>query len=79
MRSKKTRIVTESSTTSLLIMKNSSGEFRRGWCEVCGTDVIWVETETLKSMASPDNLSGHGTDTLVCLRSVMEGRNSIYG
>ncbi len=77
MSRKTTRIVTESSTTSLVMMKHSLDEFRIGWCAKCSADVIWVARKAMRSTAYSGHLPGHSTDGFVCLRSVMEGADSI--
>lgn len=45
MRSKKTRIVTESSRTSFLILRNSRPGPTQSRCDDCSEDVVWLQPQ----------------------------------
>jgi hypothetical protein len=74
MRQKK-RTITVNETETLLSLKLNSKELRRGWCDECATEVIWIEMcAALELFAMPwlsEKSAVHLSDGRVCSRSLL--------
>jgi hypothetical protein len=69
---RKRRTITVSETATLLSLKLKGNEIRRGWCNECATEVIWLELTTaieIFAMASEKSLV-HFSAGRVCSRSL---------
>src|SRR5262245_10930812 len=72
---RKKRTITVSETATLLSLKLKSNEIRRGWCNECTTEVIWLELHTaMEIFAMPrlfEECMVHVSEGRVCSRSLI--------
>src|SRR5262249_50818169 len=75
----KNRTIILSETDTLFSLKLKSNETRRGWCQECAAEVIWLEPRTAKDLFGTTNLLEnpvvHLSDAGVCWRSLLKIRN----
>lgn len=73
---KKTRIVTETETARLMLLRFKPGETTWDWCAECGRQVAWLEIpaaiEFLGDYGPLERSAVHWKSNRLCLRSLIE-------